>query len=87
MSGRIKSPCNNVCQLDWKSGYCLGCGRTGTEIASWTSLTDAERDTLMAAMPARLEAMGLPEDPAARQEEGEKRAREQRLGGNPNSSS
>ena len=80
MSGRIKSPCNNVCQLDWKSGWCLGCGRTGNEIAAWTSLSDAERDALMAAMPARLAAMGLPADPEQRQVEGERRARMQRLG-------
>ena len=78
MSGRIASPCNNVCQLDLKSGWCLGCGRTGTEIASWTSLTDAERDALMAAMPERLRAMGLPEDAAEREREGMRRAREQR---------
>jgi len=79
VSGRIKSPCNNVCQLDWKSGWCLGCGRTGNEIASWTSLSDAERDALMAAMPARLEALGLPADPAAREREGERRATAQRM--------
>ncbi|TMH42521.1 MAG: DUF1289 domain-containing protein [Betaproteobacteria bacterium] len=24
----VKSPCNNVCQLDPKSGLCIGCART-----------------------------------------------------------
>jgi len=34
----------------------------------------------MALMPARLEALGLPADPDARRQEGERRAREQRMG-------
>jgi hypothetical protein len=86
VTGPVKSPCNNVCQLDWQSGYCLGCGRTGTEIAAWPSLTDEARDAVMALLPGRLEAMALPADPAARQEEGERRARRQRLGNSDASS-
>ena len=80
MSGRVASPCNDVCQLDRKSGWCLGCGRTGAEIAAWPRITDDERDRVMALLPARLEAMGLPADAAARREEGERRARTQRMG-------
>jgi predicted Fe-S protein YdhL (DUF1289 family) len=80
MSGRIQSPCNEVCYLDRDSGWCLGCGRTGDEIAAWAQLTDEERDALMAQMPARLEALGLPSDPAERVREGLRRAREQRMG-------
>ena len=80
MSGRIKSPCNDVCQLDGKSGWCLGCGRTGAEIAAWPRITEEERDRVMALLPARLEALGLPADPEARREEGERRARKQRMG-------
>ena len=80
MSERVKSPCNEVCQLEWKSGYCLGCGRTGNEIAAWPRMTDAERDAIMALLEARLDAMGMPRDAEGRREEGEKRARNQRLG-------
>jgi hypothetical protein len=80
MSGRIQSPCNEVCQLDRESGWCLGCGRTGDEIAAWTRLTDDERDALMARMPARLAALGLPADPAERLREGLRRARAQKTG-------
>jgi hypothetical protein len=80
VSERVKSPCNDVCQLDWKSGWCLGCGRTGAEIAAWPRLSDDERDRLMALMPARLAALGLPAEPEARREEGERRARAQRMG-------
>ena len=56
----IKSPCNQVCQLDLGTGYCLGCGRTGDEIAGWLGYTDAERDAVMARLPARLRAIGPP---------------------------
>lgn len=80
MSGRIQSPCNDVCYLDRDSGWCLGCGRTGDEIAAWTQLTDEERDALMAKMPERLAALGLPEDPAERQREGLRRVKSQRTG-------
>jgi uncharacterized protein len=80
VSGRIKSPCNEVCQLEWKSGYCLGCGRTGAEIAAWGRITDEERDAITALLPARLDAMGMPRDPEGRREEGERRARAQRMG-------
>jgi len=79
MSGRVVSPCNSVCQLERKSGHCFGCGRTGDEITFWLRYTDAERDTVMAALPARLTAMGLPDDPEERREEGERRAMDQRL--------
>ena len=81
MNGRIKSQCNDVCQLDRKSGWCLGCGRTGAEIAAWPRITDDVRDRMMALLPARLEALGLPADPDARREEGERRARKQRMEG------
>lgn len=72
----IKSPCNLVCQLDSGSGYCLGCGRTGDEIAAWLDYTDAEREAVMAGLPARLRAIGLP--PGGDKEEGERRAAAQR---------
>jgi predicted Fe-S protein YdhL (DUF1289 family) len=78
-SGRIRSPCNDVCQLDRGTGWCLGCGRTGAEIAAWPGMTDEVRDMVMALLPPRLEALGLPADPARRREEGERRAREQRM--------
>ena len=80
MSGRVPSPCIDVCQLERASGWCLGCGRTGDEIAAWPRLDDAARDRMTARLPARLAALGLPADPAARREEGERRARKQRMG-------
>lgn len=42
----ILSPCVGVCTLD-ADGYCIGCLRTGDEIAAWRSLDDAERIRFM----------------------------------------
>jgi hypothetical protein len=36
------TPCTGVCRLDGR-GYCLGCRRTGEEIARWRAMTDVER--------------------------------------------
>ena len=77
--GRTVSPCILVCQLDRATGWCLGCGRSGDEIAAWPRLDDRTRERLMAALPPRLAALGLPADPAARKNEGERRAMRQRL--------
>lgn len=54
----IESPCILVCTLDTASGLCLGCGRTGEEIAAWTRLSPAARRAIMDGLPARL--AGLP---------------------------
>ncbi|WNO53199.1 DUF1289 domain-containing protein [Stakelama saccharophila] len=48
------SPCVWVCTLDTETGWCLGCGRTGDEIARWTSVSDAERRAILARLPARM---------------------------------
>jgi len=43
----LPSPCISVCQLDKDSGLCLGCFRTGAEIAAWRAMSPAEqRDVL-----------------------------------------
>ena len=31
----MKSPCVKVCRLDAMGKYCIGCGRTLAQIASW----------------------------------------------------
>jgi predicted Fe-S protein YdhL (DUF1289 family) len=48
------SPCVSVCRLDPKTQVCVGCGRTIAEIASWPTLSEAER----AAIIQRLKASG-----------------------------
>jgi predicted Fe-S protein YdhL (DUF1289 family) len=49
----LRSPCVSVCEMDAASGLCRGCWRTLSEIARWTSMNEAERDQVLAALPAR----------------------------------
>ncbi len=49
----MKSPCIKVCQMDPRRGLCLGCRRTLDEIARWASMSDAERDRIMAELARR----------------------------------
>jgi len=44
----MKSPCIKTCQIDRKSGLCLGCLRTLDEIASWGSYSDDQRADILA---------------------------------------
>ncbi|HOY78153.1 MAG TPA: DUF1289 domain-containing protein [Hyphomonadaceae bacterium] len=53
----IKTPCVKVCVVDGASGNCLGCGRTLGEIARWARLSDPERDAVMVALSARMDAL------------------------------
>lgn len=55
----VESPCTKICTIDPSSGYCLGCGRTGNEIANWLAYTADGRRRIMAALPARLEPAAL----------------------------
>lgn len=49
----IETPCVKICTLDARSSLCLGCGRTIGEIASWATMSDAERKRVMDELPAR----------------------------------
>ncbi|MDE2357122.1 MAG: DUF1289 domain-containing protein [Alphaproteobacteria bacterium] len=49
----IATPCVQVCAIDGESGLCLGCFRSLKEIAGWARFSDAERASLMAALPSR----------------------------------
>ena len=51
------SPCTLICSIDMKTGFCVGCGRTGNEIAGWTGFTDEERVQLMDLLPTRLDTV------------------------------
>jgi len=39
---RVASPCIKVCVLDARD-VCVGCGRTVSEIAQWSRMTDEEQ--------------------------------------------
>ncbi len=49
----MKSPCNKVCVMDAANRYCRGCRRTLDEIARWGAMSDAEREAVLDALPAR----------------------------------
>jgi predicted Fe-S protein YdhL (DUF1289 family) len=53
----LETPCVNICLLDETSGLCVGCGRTGDEIARWVEMTPAQRSAIMAVLPERLERL------------------------------
>ena len=57
----VKSPCILVCSIDRTTGWCFGCGRTPDEIGYWLGFTDAQREAVMAELPARLEKIVRPE--------------------------
>ena len=43
----INSPCNKVCQIDVKSGLCLGCKRTEIEITDWINFNDIQKKDIL----------------------------------------
>lgn len=57
----MKSPCVKVCQMDPQRGVCLGCARTLEEIGRWGAMTPAEREDVLAALPARRKDLDIPE--------------------------
>ncbi|ALK08640.1 DUF1289 domain-containing protein [Blastochloris viridis] len=57
----LASPCTKVCTLDPAAKLCIGCGRTLDEIACWKSMSQAERDRVMAVLPERLARLGRDE--------------------------
>lgn len=49
----VPSPCINICRMDPASGYCEGCWRTIDEIVQWSTLSDADKRTVWAALERR----------------------------------
>jgi predicted Fe-S protein YdhL (DUF1289 family) len=47
------SPCNRICTLEPVTDVCIGCFRTLDEISFWTRYTNAERQAIREALPAR----------------------------------
>ncbi|MEY3725253.1 MAG: hypothetical protein RLZZ365_1188 [Pseudomonadota bacterium] len=51
--GSIGSPCVSWCEMNPKSNYCFGCFRSIEEIASWSNLSEAEKEAIWLALPLR----------------------------------
>jgi uncharacterized protein len=54
-----ETPCIAVCIIDPRTSLCFGCGRTLPEIARWGRMDSAERQAVMAQLPARMDDAGL----------------------------
>ena len=57
MSDLIESPCVKVCAIDATTGWCLGCGRSMAEIASWSTLAPERRRAVTAELETRKAAI------------------------------
>ena len=53
----VPSPCNQVCRIDARTGWCAGCGRTLDEIAAWGTMADERKRAVWLALPARQAAL------------------------------
>jgi predicted Fe-S protein YdhL (DUF1289 family) len=40
---RVKSPCVNVCLMDYRTDLCMGCHRTIHEIMIWQKMSNDEK--------------------------------------------
>lgn len=43
----MKSPCKNICVLDYDNEFCLGCYRTVEEISNWQTLPYIEKERII----------------------------------------
>jgi uncharacterized protein len=57
MAELIESPCVKVCAIDATTGWCLGCGRSMAEIASWSTLAPERRRAVMGELDGRKAAI------------------------------
>ncbi|MEM9063375.1 MAG: DUF1289 domain-containing protein [Pseudomonadota bacterium] len=66
----IASPCVNICMIHPETKLCLGCARTGDEIARWSTMSAEERRAIMDDLPQR--------DPGPKARSGGRRSRMKR---------
>jgi len=53
----VASPCIDVCAIDPRTGWCLGCLRTIDEIAAWGVLDESMKRDVLQSLPARRESV------------------------------
>ncbi len=49
----VPSPCNSVCRIDARTGWCEGCMRSLDEIVGWSTLSDTEKREVLSALASR----------------------------------
>lgn len=62
----VKSPCVSVCTLDATGKVCLGCGRLISEIAQWSTASEARRGQIVEAASARMGSLTSLQSPGTR---------------------
>ncbi len=55
----VQSPCNSVCRMSDNSALCMGCFRTGDEIAGWSSAGDDGKRGIWKLIEQRMAALQL----------------------------
>jgi predicted Fe-S protein YdhL (DUF1289 family) len=53
----VPSPCISICEMDPRSGLCIGCLRTLDEIACWSSMDESEKRAVSLELDLRREAL------------------------------
>lgn len=53
------SPCVGICKLDRATSYCLGCARTGSELAEWGRQSRDWQALIWQDLPARFQEIGV----------------------------
>ena len=43
----VKSPCINICAIDYNVGFCMGCKRIIKEITTQSNLDEAEKKQIL----------------------------------------
>lgn len=56
MPDEVVSPCQQICQLDPQTGYCIGCLRTLNEIADWLEMSNEEKRAVLEKINERKKA-------------------------------
>jgi predicted Fe-S protein YdhL (DUF1289 family) len=55
-AGPMPSPCINICQMDPRTGYCVGCWRTIDEIVAWGSAREDFKRAVWVELKRRADA-------------------------------
>jgi predicted Fe-S protein YdhL (DUF1289 family) len=53
----MKSPCNQICEIDQPTSFCIGCGRTLDEIEEWPVASTKRKQQILAILPERIAAI------------------------------
>ena len=49
----IDSPCINICRIDKKSGFCIGCNRSLIEVSNWSNLSEDKKKQIIFELNSR----------------------------------